>query len=41
MEIIFVVTRGGGPEEGKLYEGSQKVQISIYKINNVQHDKYN
>ena len=40
-------TRGsGGWEERKLYEDSQKVQISSYKINkyqryNAQHDKYN
>ena len=40
-----MVTRGGGCGEGKLEEGSQKVQTSRYKINkyqgcNVQHDGY-
>ena len=39
-EIIFVVTRGGDWGEGKLDEGSQKVQISSYKITSTRDVMY-
>ena len=44
-EIRFVVTRGRGCGEEELEKGSQKVQISNYKINkyqgcNIQRDDY-